>query len=83
MRICLYKDGVSTGSVDLPDEVFQACVTLDGWFARQNGDISIYGFGRPIDRDARIAELEKENKLLRAQLELADALRNHKRSKPE
>lgn len=34
-------------------------------------------------RNARIAELEKENKLLRAQLELADALRNHKRSKPE
>lgn len=59
MKIALYdKNGMCLPDFDLPDAVFQACVTLDGWMATQLHQVSVFGLGRVVDRDARIAELE-------------------------
>ena len=59
MKIAIYSPaGERLADYDLPDGVFQACVTLDGWMARQSQEVSVYGLGRVIDRDVRIAELE-------------------------
>lgn len=73
MNICLYRNGAPAGSIDLPEAVFAACLTLDRWLAEQSGDCTVYGLGHVARRDARIAELEKQAAIDKTLLALADA----------